>query len=177
MRRCRAVAGVAAPLALSLLLVGCQKGSASKPAQQAFAGSDIERTIENQLAPQLQQKGLTAGAASCPAKVSPTADRPGACTLQVEGQPTRIKVVRSGTGFQVSVDQVVVNIASFEALAEHEEKQKYTFNCGSETAKVINVGGTVDCLATPQRKGGAVQFVATFSDLAGHFTLQPKTTN
>ncbi|MGI8697166.1 MAG: hypothetical protein ACR2JQ_11075 [Mycobacteriales bacterium] len=130
---------------------GCHPGNRPTAESTGFAGTAVEGTIEGALAAQLRHKDMTTGQAHCPATVNPTTAKAAYCALDVEGQSARIKVTRRGAGFVVRTDQVIVNVAALEAQGERQLKQRYLLDCGAQAVRVLNVKGTLRCLATPHR--------------------------
>lgn len=169
-------------LALGLLLAstaglavtGCvPKKSKAPPPPAQLTGADVARTIDQQLPKTFP--GLRVGPASCPARVDPQEDKPGVCTLTVEGLPVRIRVDRADGGrFKVATDQAVIPIAQLERamgpLVSQKGGQPYTVDCGDEAVRVLDPPGTIDCVATPA-SGAARKLVVTIQDKKGNFTF------
>lgn len=153
---------------------GCHPGNRPTAESTGFAGTAVEGTIEGALAAQLRHKDMTTGQAHCPATVNPTTAKAAYCALDVEGQSARIKVTRRGAGFVVRTDQVIVNVAALEAQGERQLKQRYLLDCGVQAVRVLNVKGTLRCLATPHQ-GKPISYTVAFTTLDGNqFTLTPK---
>ena len=172
-RRRRAAVLVAAAAAL-LPTGGCAKKQAGPPPAKSFAGAEVQRTIDSELPRTLP--GLRVGASRCPATVDPTQDKPGTCTIPVEGVPLRIRVDRvDADRFKVSTDQAVIPVAKLEASLQPAVSQKggqsFTVDCGDEAVKVFDPPGKLSCAATPAR-GTPVVLAVTISDKQGNYTFE-----
>jgi hypothetical protein len=166
--------------ALVLLLVaaaGCSSGGDDPaPAAPGFSVADVQRTIDAELPRAFG--GLRVGPSRCPGDLDPQPDKPGACSVPVEGVPVRVRVERADGGkFTVASDQAVVPVgrleASLQPAVSAKGKQSYTVDCGDEAVKVFDPPGKLSCVATPA-SGAPARLTVTISDLAGNFTFEPE---
>ena len=146
------------------------------PPPPAFAGADVQRTIDAELPRTFD--GLRVGAARCPDLLDPQQNEPGRCSITVEGVPVRVRVDREGTDrFTVATDQAVIPVARLEASLQpavsEQGKQSYAVDCGDEAVRVFDPPGKVRCVATPAR-GAPVALAVTVSDKAGNYTFEPE---
>jgi hypothetical protein len=165
---------------LLLLVLGaaaCSSGG-GQPAPRAagFTPADVQRTIDSDLPRTFP--GLRVGPARCPADLDPQPNKPGACSIPVEGVPVRVRVDRvDGGKFTVSSDQAVIPVgrleASLQPAVSAKGAQSYTVDCGDEAVNVFDPPGTLSCVATPAR-GAAVRLTVTVSDKKGSYTFQPE---
>jgi hypothetical protein len=175
----RSAAGLATLAALAALAGGgcAPKRSKAPPPPAALAGTQVARTIDEKLPKSFP--GLDVGPARCPDKIDPQEDKPGFCTLTVEGLPVRVRVDRTDGGrFAVATDQAVIPVDQLERamgpLVSQKGGQPYTVDCGDEAVKVLDPPGTLDCVATPAR-GAARKLVVTIQDKKGNFTFAEPT--
>jgi hypothetical protein len=166
-------------LALGLLLAalpaaGCSKKSKGPPPPKPLTGAEVGKVIDEQLPKTFG--GLRVGAASCPATLDPQPDKPGRCTLTVEGLSVRIRVERADGGrFTVASDQAVIPVDQLERamgpLVSQKGGQPFTVDCGDEAVKVFDPPGKVNCVATPAQ-GAPRRLVVTVQDKKGNFTFE-----
>lgn len=157
-----------------LALAGCSKRPSGPPPAKPFSGAEVQRTIDSELPRTFP--GLRVGTARCPASVEPTQEKPGTCTITVEGVPLRIRVDRvDADRFKVSTDQAVIPVAKLEASLQPAVSKKggqtYSVDCGDEAVKVFDPPGKLSCGATPAR-GTPVVLVVTISDKQGNYTFE-----
>lgn len=158
-------------------VAGCSSGGRDgAAAARAFTPADVQRTIDTELPRTFP--GLRVGAARCPADLDPQPDRPGSCSIPVEGVAVRVRVERVGTDkYKVGSDQAVIPVGRLEASLQPAVSQKggrsYTVDCGDEAVKVFDPPGTLTCLATPAT-GAATRLRVTVSDKQGNYTFQPE---
>jgi hypothetical protein len=168
--------------ALLVLIAGtvaaCSSGGGAAPAPAAggFTPADVQRTIDAELPRTFPD--LRVGPASCPSDLSPQPDKPGACSITVEGVRVRVRVDRvDGARFKVASDQAVIPVgrleSSLQPAVSAKGGQSYTVDCGDEAVKVFDPPGTLTCVATPAR-GAAVRLTVTISDKQGNYTFQPE---
>jgi hypothetical protein len=159
----------------TVLLAGCSKPRPGQaPVTEPFSGAEVQRTIDSELPRTFS--GLRVGAARCPGRLDPTQDKPGTCTLTVEGLPVRIRVDRvDADRFRVGTDQAVIPVAKLEASMQPAVSRKggqtYAVDCGDEAVKVFDPPGKLTCVATPAR-GAAVTLVVTVADKQGNYTFE-----
>jgi hypothetical protein len=171
----RPTTGLALVLLLAALPVaGCTKKSKAPPPPKALTGTDVGRVIDEQLPKTFG--GLKVGPASCPASLDPQEDKPGFCTIKVEGLDVRVRVDRADGGrFKVASDQAVIPLDQLERamgpLVSQKGGQPFTVDCGDEAVKVFDPPGKVDCVATPA-KGAPRRLVVTIQDKKGNFTFE-----
>jgi hypothetical protein len=161
-------------LVLSGLFVlgGCKPfggAASSSPTTPApVAGSDVEKTINDKLPPQLH--GVqSAGDAKCPNKIQLGTDKTAECTMVADGQKVKIKVEADGAGYKVSLDQAVVSATVLEQNLASTYEQKFTFYCGSASVRIVNPGDTIECQGTPVGGGKAKLFDVTIQDTSGKY--------
>jgi hypothetical protein len=159
-------------------LAACSSGGGAAPAPAAhgFTAADVQRTIDSDLPRTFP--GLRVGPARCPANLDPQPDKPGACSIPVEGVPVRVRVDRvDQSRFRVSTDQAVIPVgrleASLQPAVSAKGGQSYTVDCGDEAVKVFDPPGKLACVATPAR-GAAVRLTVTVSDKQGNYTFEPE---
>jgi hypothetical protein len=166
---------IVAAVLVALPLAGCSsKKPKAPPPPKALTGTEVAKVIDEQLPKTFG--GLRVGPAKCPATLDPRQDKPGTCTMTVEGLPVRVRVDRADGGrFSVTTDQAVIPIDQLEKamapLVSQKGGQPYTVDCGDEAVKVFDPPGKLDCLATPA-KGPARQLVVTITDKKGNFTFE-----
>lgn len=159
------------------LLGGCSSSRNAKPAPPpAFSGAEVQRTIDAELPRTFG--GLRVGPARCPSQLDPQPDKPGTCSVTVEGLAVRVRVERvDGQRFKVASDQAVIPVgrleASLQPAVSAKGGQSYSVDCGDEAVKVFDPPGTLKCVATPAR-GAAVALVVTVSDKQGSYTFEPE---
>lgn len=163
-------------LLLAGMVAGCSSGGDGGAAPRGFTPVDVQRTIDTELPRTFT--GLRVGAARCPADLDPQPDKPGSCSIPVEGVPVRVRVERVGTDkYKVGSDQAVIPVGRLEASLQPAVSQKggqsFTVDCGDEAVKVFDPPGTLTCLATPA-KGAATRLTVTVSDKQGNYTFQPE---
>jgi hypothetical protein len=164
--------------AAGLPLAGCAPKKAKGPAPPTpFTGTDVARTIDEKLPKTFA--GLQVGPARCPDKVDPQQDKPGFCTLTVEGLPVRVRVDRADGGrFAVATDQAVIPIDQLERamgpLVSQKGGQPYTVDCGDEAVRVLDPPGAINCVASPA-SGAPRKLVVTIQDKKGNFTFAEPT--
>ena len=146
------------------------------PPPPAFTAADVQRTIDSELPRTFA--GLRVGAARCPSNLDPQPDKPGACSITVEGVPVRVRVERAdGAKFTVATDQAVIPVgrleSSLQPAVSAKGGQSYTVDCGDEAVKVFDPPGKLTCVATPAR-GAAVRLTVTISDKQGNYTFEPE---
>jgi hypothetical protein len=167
---------VRAVVLLALVAAGCSSGGGPATTSRAFTPADVQRTIDTELPRTFA--GLRVGPARCPADLDPQPDKPGTCSIPVEGVPVRVRVERVGTDkYKVGSDQAVIPVGRLEASLQPAVSQKggqtYAVDCGDEAVKVFDPPGTLTCLATPA-KGTATRLTVTVSDKQGNYTFQPE---
>lgn len=161
-------------LLAALAVTGCTKKSKAPPPPKALTGADVAKVIDEQLPKTFG--GLRVGPAKCPATLDPQPDKPGTCSMTVEGLPVRIRVQRADGGrFTVASDQAVIPIDQLERamgpLVSQKGGQPYTVDCGDEAVKVFDPPGKLDCVASPT-KGPPRRLVVTIQDKKGNFTFE-----
>jgi hypothetical protein len=167
---------VAVLLLAVLALPGCARKAAGPPPAKPFSGAEVQRTIDTELPRTFP--GLRVGTARCPGTLDPTQDKPGTCSITVEGVPLRIRVDRvDADRFKVSTDQAVISIAKLESSLQPAVSQKggqtYAIDCGDEAVKIFDPPGKLRCGAAPA-KGTPVVLVVTVSDKQGNYTFEPE---
>lgn len=166
---------ILAGLLLAVLPVaGCAKKPKAAPPPKPLTGAEVGKVIDEQLPKTFG--GLKVGPASCPATLQPQQDKPGFCTLKVEGLAVRVRVDRADGGrFTVTTDQAVIPIDQLERamgpLVSQKGGQPYTVDCGDEAVKVFDPPGKLDCVATPA-SGAPRKLVVTIQDKKGNFTFE-----
>jgi hypothetical protein len=163
-------------LVLAVLAAGCSSGRADPAPAPGFSVADVQRTIDAELPRTFS--GLRVGPARCPADLDPRPDKPGACSVPVEGVPVRVRVERvDGGRFRVASDQAVIPVGRLEAALQPavsaKGKQSYAVDCGDEAVKVFDPPGKLGCVATPA-SGAPARLTVTISDTAGNFTFEPE---
>jgi hypothetical protein len=167
-------------VALVVLVLGaaaCSSGGGDPaPAPRGFTPADVQRTIDSELPRTFG--GLRVGPARCPSELNPQPDKPGACSIPVEGVRVRVRVDRADGGkFSVSTDQAVIPVgrleSSLQPAVSAKGGQSYTVDCGDEAVKVFDPPGKLTCVATPAR-GAAVRLAVTVSDKQGNYTFEPE---
>ena len=167
-------------VALVVLVLGaaaCSAGGGDPaPAPRGFTAADVQRTIDSELPRTFG--GLRVGPARCPSDLDPRPDKPGACSIPVEGVPVRVRVDRAdGAKFGVSTDQAVIPVgrleSSLQPAVSAKGGQSYTVDCGDEAVRVFDPPGRLTCVATPAR-GAAVRLTVTVSDKQGNYTFEPE---
>lgn len=160
----------------AVLLTGCSnsRNRVQAPPPPPFSGAEVQRTIDSELPRTFA--GLRVGAARCPDQLDPSQDKPGTCTITVEGLPARVRVDRVDRDrFKVSSDQAVIPVAKLEASMQPAVSQKggqtFAVDCGDEAVKVFDPPAKLRCVATPAR-GAAVTLVVTVSDKQGNYTFE-----
>jgi hypothetical protein len=162
-------------LLAALPVAGCaKKKSKAAPPPAPFAGAEVAKTIDEQLPKTFG--GLRVGPASCPGTVDPQQDKPGFCTMTVEGLPVRVRVERADGGkFRVASDQAVIPVDQLERamgpLVSQKGGQPFTVDCGDEAVKVFDPPGKINCVATPAR-GAPRRLLVTVQDKKGNFTFE-----
>src|SRR5690242_21279154 len=165
-----------APVGLLLIaglfaIAGCRPfggGSASSTTAPPLSGSDVQKTINQKLPPQLH--GVqSAGHAKCPSKINIGSGRTGECTMVADGQKVKIKVQPDGSGYKVSLDQAVVSTSVLEQNLASTYKQRFTFYCGKANVRVVNAGDRITCQGTPLGGGAPKQFDVTIQDTSGKY--------
>jgi hypothetical protein len=166
---------VVAVLLVAVAAAGCaKKPKGPPPAPPPLTGAEVAKLIDTELPKTFN--GLKVAPASCPATVAPTDDKPGFCTLKVEGLDVRIRVDRpEGGKVTVSTDQAVVPLDQLERalgpLVSQKGGQPYVLDCGDEAVKVFDPPSVLTCTATPAR-GPARRLAVTIQDKKGTFTFQ-----
>jgi hypothetical protein len=165
---------VLGPLLVAVAAAGCGKKQKGPPPAPPLVGTDVARVIDEQLPKSFG--GLRVGAATCPATLDPKQDKPGFCTIKVEGLAVRVRVDRADGGrFRVASDQAVIPIDQLERsmgpLVSQKGGQPFTVDCGDEAVKVFDPPGKVDCVASPAR-GAPRRLVVTIQDKKGNFTFE-----
>lgn len=163
-------------VAVAALAVGCSSPRKGPAPPVTFAGAEVQRTIDAELPRTFD--GLRVGAARCPDRLDPAQDRPGVCSVTVEGVPVRVRVDRQGTDrYTVTTDQAVIPVARLEASLQpavsERGKQTYSVDCGDEAVRVFDPPGKVRCVARPAR-GAPVGLVVTVADREGNYTFEPE---
>jgi hypothetical protein len=167
----------AALLLAAAALSACSSAGGRAAAPPAgFTPADVQRTIDAELPRTFT--GLRVGPSRCPADLRPAPDKPGACSVPVEGVPVRVRVdAADGGTFTVASDQAVIPVgrleASLQPAVSRKGGQSYTVDCGDEAVKVFDPPGTLACLATPAR-GAATRLTVTVADKQGNYTFQPE---
>jgi hypothetical protein len=158
--------------------VACSSGGGSATTAPAggFTPADVQRTIDAELPRTFP--GLRIGPARCPGTLNPQPDKPGACSITVEGVPVRVRVDRTdGAKFTVSSDQAVIPVgrleSSLQPAVSAKGGQSYTVDCGDEAVRVFDPPGKLTCVATPAR-GAAVRLAVTIADKQGNYTFEPE---
>jgi hypothetical protein len=164
------IVGLLAALAAS----GCAKKAKGPPPPKALTGAEVSRVIDEQLPKTFG--GLQVTPSACPDTLDPQPDKPGFCSLKVEGLPVRIRVDRADGGrFTVTSDQAVIPLDQLEKamgpLVSQKGGQPYTVDCGDEAVRVFDPPGKLDCVATPA-KGAPRKLVVTIQDKKGNFTFE-----
>jgi Domain of unknown function (DUF4333) len=165
---------VAVVLLAVLALAGCAKRASGPPPAKPLSGAEVQRTIDTELPRTLP--GLRVGAARCPGTLDPTQEKPGTCTITVEGVPLRVRVDRvDADRFKVSTDQAVISIAKLEASLQPAVSEKggqtYSVDCGDEAVKIFDPPAKLRCGATPAR-GTPVVLAVTIADKQGNYTFE-----
>jgi len=161
---------------LAALAAGCSSGAKDPAPAPGFSVADVQRTIDAELPRTFS--GLRVGPARCPGDLDPQPDKPGACSVPVEGVPVRVRVERvDGGRFRVASDQAVIPVgrleASLQPAVSAKGKQGYAVDCGDEAVKVFDPPGKLSCVATPA-SGAPARLTVTISDMAGNFTFEPE---
>jgi hypothetical protein len=161
-------------LLTALLVAGCSKKSKTPPPPAKLTGAEVGKVIDEQLPKTFG--GLKVGPASCPATLDPQDDKPGFCTIKVEGLGVRVRVDRvDGGKFKVTTDQAVIPIDQLERamgpLVSQKGGQSFTVDCGDEAVKVFDPPGKLDCVATPAQ-GAPRKLIVTIQDKKGNFTFE-----
>lgn len=154
----------------------CSSGGGDPAPKTGFTAADVQRTIDAELPRTFA--GLRVGAARCPADLNPQPDKPGTCSLPVEGVPVRVRVDRTDSDrFTVGTDQAVIPVGRLEAslgpAVSAKGGQTYTVDCGDEAVKVFDPPGKLTCVATPA-EGAAARLTVTVSDKKGSYTFEPE---
>jgi hypothetical protein len=166
---------VVAVLLVAVAAAGCaRKAKGPPPAPAPLTGVEVAKLIDTQLPKTFN--GLKVAPASCPATLAPTEEKPGFCTLTVEGLQVRIRVDRPERGkVAVSTDQAVVPLDQLERaltpLVSQKGGQPYVLDCGDEAVKVFDPPAVITCTATPAR-GPARRLAVTVQDKKGTFTFE-----
>lgn len=166
---------VALTAAGALLLAGCSPPRGRQaPPPRTFAGAEVQRTIDSELPRTFG--GLRVGAARCPDRLDPQQDKPGTCTITVEGLTVRVRVDRVDRDrVKVATDQAVIPVARLEASMQPAVSQKggqsYSVDCGDEAVRVFDPPGILRCVAKPAR-GAPVTLVVTVADKQGNYTFE-----
>ncbi len=153
-----------------LAVAGCRPfgGGSASSTTAPLSGSDVQKTINQKLPPQLH--GVhSAGDAKCPSKVNIGSGKSADCTMVADGQQVKIKVEPDGSGYKVSLDQAVVSTSVLEANLATTYKQRFTFFCGRANVRVVDAGDTIKCQGTPQGGGAPKQFDVTIKDTSGKY--------
>jgi hypothetical protein len=154
-----------------LTLAACRPfggASASSTTSPPLSGSDVEKTINQKLPPQLH--GVqTAGHAKCPSRINIGPDKTAECTMVADGQQVKIKVQPDGSGYKVSLDQAVVSTTVLEQNLASTYQQRFTFYCGKANVRVVNAGDKIQCQGTPLGGGAPKQFDVTIQDTSGKY--------
>jgi hypothetical protein len=161
-------------LLAALPVSGCAKKAKGPPAPKPLTGAEVSKVIDEQLPKTFG--GLQVAPSVCPGTLDPQQDKPGFCSLKVEGLPVRIRVDRADGGrFTVATDQAVIPLDQLEKamgpLVSQKGGQPFTVDCGDEAVKVFDPPGTLQCVATPA-KGAPRRLVVTIQDKKGNFTFE-----
>ena len=161
---------------LAALAAGCSSGGTDPAPGPGFSVADVQRTIDAELPRTFS--GLRVGPARCPADLDPRPDKPGGCSVPVEGVPVRVRVERvDGGRFRVASDQAVIPVgrleASLQPAVSAKGRQSYAVDCGDEAVKVFDPPGKLSCVAT-SASGAPARLTVTISDTAGNFTFEPE---
>jgi hypothetical protein len=152
-------------------VAGCRPfggSSASPTTPPPLSGSEVEKTINQKLPPQLH--GVqNAGDARCPSKIDIGSDKTAECTMVADGQKVKIKVEPDGSGYKVSLDQAVVSTTVLEQNLASTYHQRFTFYCGSANVRVVDAGNTIQCQGTPLGGGAPKLFDVTIQDTSGKY--------
>jgi hypothetical protein len=156
--------------------VACSSSGTPAAAPAGFSAADVQRTIDAELPRSFA--GLRVGPSRCPADLAPTQEKPGACSIPVEGVPVRVRVdAVDGGKYKVASDQAVIPVGRLEASLQpavaRKGGQSYTVDCGDEAVKVFDPPGKIGCVATPAR-GAATRLTVTIADKAGNYTFEPE---
>lgn len=176
----RTAAVVLAGIALLGSAAGCSAkkaggGPGGAPAVTSAPGGDVAAFIEQQLAGKFP--GLTVGTAACPASVALNPDKPAFCSVQIEGQPVRVKVTPAEGGrYTVANDQAVIPVATLEdklrAAASQQAGVPLLMDCGDRAVLVFDPPKTVQCVGRAPGRS-PVTYDVTINDASGAFSFAP----
>jgi hypothetical protein len=153
--------------------LGQQEQSEPK-APPKLSGSDVEKTIDEKIPPQFPK--FDVGRAHCPDTMSLTADKPGTCTITVDGQQATVQVTRdseASKSYHVATTQALINISQLETTLEHQTNGLQSAHCGNAAVQVIDPPGTIECTGMTAVK--AVTLEVTIQDTDGKYSVEEKT--
>lgn len=154
--------------------LGQQQQQSEPTAPPKLSGSEVEKTIDEKIPPQFPK--FDVGRAHCPDSMNPTTDKPGTCTITVDGQEAKVQVTRdseTSKSYHVATTQALINISQLEITLEHETKGLQSAHCGNAAVKVIDPPGTIEC--TGQTAVKTVTLEVTIQDTDGKYSVEEKT--
>jgi hypothetical protein len=168
------VRGAGAVLLLAVLAAGCGRGGATPPRVDAAQVEGLLLQRQKERSPTLRFD-----AADCPEDVPARQGETFECSLEVEDQPVRVRVtitevLGERTRYEFRPAKAIVDVVGVTNFIRSrlDEPWRLGVDCGPARARVLDIGGVIECTAFDGTFTRYIQ--AVVEDLDGTVTLQER---